>query len=421
MKISVLIPTWNRPTLLLMTMNSLRMQDIDKSQLEIIIADRGKVQETRRIVKPFLSDLNIKLIPIKNQDDNVSYTRNIGIRAASNELLVMIDCGVICPRSFLSAHNKTHQLSPIPSVTIGPAYGLFLTNEDDFWRSINPCDCPLPKDLPKNVGDIRISRMGYCDQTPWREFWTVNCSVRKDILERVGLFDENFKGWGFEDIELGYRLHRLGLNFVFNLEAWCLHYPHPRVPFEKRNIQNQNNWLKTYNKYLDPALEIWPIAWRNPKEYDIYLQDLKDIILKNTKEILILNDILETLCNDDNIIYFGFRRKKDAKQFGKRFILSPVPIHNELRVIYSFGITTPYVDKQFNYAIISPYWKYLLIKYDPNLPYIFQFILKEAIRIAKNIIILIPKLIDPSNISILNQIIKNVNLNSDNIILKTLN
>jgi GT2 family glycosyltransferase len=39
--------------------------------------------------------------------------------------------------------------------------------------------------------------------------------VRRADLLRAGCFDESFTGYGHEDLELGYRLQRLGLEIVY--------------------------------------------------------------------------------------------------------------------------------------------------------------------------------------------------------------
>ena len=46
------------------------------------------------------------------------------------------------------------------------------------------------------------------------------------MLQQVGGFDENFTGWGLEDIELAYRLHRAGARFVYEPEAASYHQAH---------------------------------------------------------------------------------------------------------------------------------------------------------------------------------------------------
>ena len=55
-------------------------------------------------------------------------------------------------------------------------------------------------------------------------FWTSNVSVERKYLIEAGLFDEDFKEYGWEDLELGRRLKKLGLKRIFNFKAIVFHY-----------------------------------------------------------------------------------------------------------------------------------------------------------------------------------------------------
>ncbi len=56
--------------------------------------------------------------------------------------------------------------------------------------------------------------------------------MRKDDLDRAGRFDEDFTGYGHEDLELGYRLEANGLRIVYEPEAIDYHW-HP-VPYDEQ-------------------------------------------------------------------------------------------------------------------------------------------------------------------------------------------
>jgi hypothetical protein len=45
-----------------------------------------------------------------------------------------------------------------------------------------------------------------------------------------GGFDERFRDWGAEDVELGYRLHRHGVPLVADIRPWAVENPHERDP-----------------------------------------------------------------------------------------------------------------------------------------------------------------------------------------------
>jgi GT2 family glycosyltransferase len=59
-------------------------------------------------------------------------------------------------------------------------------------------------------------------QPTFRQFWTGNASVAKRHVQAAGGFDPTFLR--AEDVELGRRLHELGLRFRFNPKARGLHH-----------------------------------------------------------------------------------------------------------------------------------------------------------------------------------------------------
>jgi hypothetical protein len=57
---------------------------------------------------------------------------------------------------------------------------------------------------------------------PFRYFATGNVSLERGLLMEAGLFDERFREFGGEDLELGYRLSETGARFVYESRALSL-------------------------------------------------------------------------------------------------------------------------------------------------------------------------------------------------------
>src|SRR5712692_238288 len=62
-----------------------------------------------------------------------------------------------------------------------------------------------------------------------RDFYTGNFSIRREVLLRVGPFDEDFKVYGNEDLELFVRLTNAGIRLIYSAEA--LAYQHYEKDF----------------------------------------------------------------------------------------------------------------------------------------------------------------------------------------------
>ena len=68
---------------------------------------------------------------------------------------------------------------------------------------------------------------------PWAFCWSGNISGPATLLQQEQLlFDENFVGWGAEDLEWAFRLTRAGATVLFNKRPAGFHQPH------YRNVQN---------------------------------------------------------------------------------------------------------------------------------------------------------------------------------------
>ena len=50
-----------------------------------------------------------------------------------------------------------------------------------------------------------------------------NSSISRALFLELGSYDESFRHYGSEDLELGYRLSRAGVRFVYNPKAVGYH------------------------------------------------------------------------------------------------------------------------------------------------------------------------------------------------------
>ncbi|WP_242855783.1 galactosyltransferase-related protein [Ruminiclostridium josui] len=71
-------------------------------------------------------------------------------------------------------------------------------------------------------------------------FSTGNSSVQRQDLLNVGMFDENFTGWGMEDTDLGYRLYKSGVKIKRNYSIVNYHLVHPVNSIQQNNENRRN-------------------------------------------------------------------------------------------------------------------------------------------------------------------------------------
>jgi GT2 family glycosyltransferase len=96
-----------------------------------------------------------------------------------------------------------------------------------------------------------------------------NSSISRELFRRIGEYDESFRQYGSEDLELGYRLARAGVRFVYNPRAIGYHDHTKDFPQFCRDMETAGESLiRVYRKYPDI---------KAPKKIDIVEDRLRDL------------------------------------------------------------------------------------------------------------------------------------------------
>ena len=304
---TLVIPTYNKKEFLELTLTSLINQTYPTDKFEVIVIDDGSSDSTPELFSGTLTHFPFQLEYVKQENKGRAAARNAGIVKARGETIVFIDDDQIVPSHFLESHLRLHQqhqdlviggyrsqvFSFAPAALAHQAILCYLRSL--FQNTEKPFDiktgCPLltAEDIRSNFQ--RVTRFVYGMDTnferisriygealkgffiPWIFFVTSNVSVSKRHLVEVGLFDENFTGWGCEDYELGYRLYRHGLKYRLCREAISYHQLHPRDVVRLRESELRN-YRYFCEKHPDVAIYLY---WR--KTYDgLSIEDYNTIV-----------------------------------------------------------------------------------------------------------------------------------------------
>ena len=217
LRISVVIPTYNRLDTLQYVIPALLAQDIPSDQFEVVVADSLSNDGTAEyLARAALDAPHLRHLP-------GSYTgrasaRNAGIRAAAAPLVLFTDADIIAAPDLLSRHLARHDRPGGPRAVVG--LEIQVNSYDDYRR----------KSAHRSVRDELHPRSR--KTLDWLYFLTGNASAPRAQLERVGRFDEDFTGYGHEDLELGYRLKHAGVAIEYEPLAVNYHW-HP-VPFDQQ-------------------------------------------------------------------------------------------------------------------------------------------------------------------------------------------
>ena len=195
MKLSIIICTYNRSSLLKRALLSLDDQDMDQ-EYEIIVVDDGSTDDTELICRDL--KLNNPFNYCKREHLSRSAARNHGIKISKGEYVVFVDDDIIAPRGLIREHLNNLMIND-KIIVRGP-----IIDVPDF-------DC-----INQNKIKLKDFSMAF--------FCTCNSSLKKDILLKIGGFDEDFTEYGWEDTELGLMLRKYGCRVKFSMDAYLYHY-----------------------------------------------------------------------------------------------------------------------------------------------------------------------------------------------------
>ncbi len=205
--VSVVMPTYGKLENLAETLASLSRQTYPMDLIEVVVVDDCSADDT----PAFLEALEppFKLVAVRHEENRGrAAARNTAIRAAGNDLVVFVDDDMRCDEGLIEAHVAFHETHD-RAVAIGDA-----TQAPELGRST----------IYTYLDGTGVRKLAPGGRSPARYFVTNNSSVARADLLAVGLFDESFKNYGFEDTEIAFRLENdAGLKFWYCAEAISHH------------------------------------------------------------------------------------------------------------------------------------------------------------------------------------------------------
>lgn len=237
-KISVIIPTYNRSEILLKCLGALSRQTLPADQFEVLVCDDGSTDQTRAIVENHSS--SYALTYIWQQNSGPAAARNKGVRAARGEYILFINDDTILAPGALAAHLQAHREKGQQKMAVlGTFVYVPAAQRSPFVYFLEQTDIVFayPMMQPGQFYNYRF-------------FWTCNLSLKRQALLDVGLFDEDFVEPMVEDTELGYRLEKLGYAVLYHPAAQAHHDHTMNIhSFIRRQEMSGRNVIKLFQKH----------------------------------------------------------------------------------------------------------------------------------------------------------------------------
>ena len=207
LKISVVIPTYNRRDVLSRTLPTIFHQDIPADKYEVVVVVDGSTDGTAAMLRGLETRCTLRVIEQANRGQAAA--RNAGLQAARGEIVLFLDDDILCSPSLLRDH-----LASRDGVEALCVYG--------------PVVPAAENDLPSSRARLQRSRSDevrrHAPQTDpplpdGEDAWaTPNLSAPRSLLLAAGGYDERY-GRSREDLDLVLRLRKMGAQFRFQSSA----------------------------------------------------------------------------------------------------------------------------------------------------------------------------------------------------------
>ena len=181
--ISIIVPTYGRPSLLNDALRSLLNQDLSPEKYEVIVVDNKPTGEVRSLVEELELQTRRAIRYMEESNPGLHNGRHAGAKAARGEILVFVDDDIVATPGWLNAIDETFQDPSIALVggRVLPRWEEKVPDWVDLFRS-------------EIDGGWTISYLSLIDfgnitkEIPAHFVYGCNFSIRKSVLYECGGF-----------------------------------------------------------------------------------------------------------------------------------------------------------------------------------------------------------------------------------------
>lgn len=199
---SVVVPAYGRPDALVRLLEACAHQTMAAGLFQVVVSLDGPQPATRDLLTGLRPAF--ELVVVEGPHGGRASACNRGVDAAQGELIVILDDDMEPSPGWLEAHVAAHagggRRCVVGAAPIAP----------------HPAEAPVRAHYRArfNAHVARLSTPGH--RMTLRDFYSGNCSLRRDVLADTGLFRQDFREYGNEDLELALRLAQAGVDIVFS-------------------------------------------------------------------------------------------------------------------------------------------------------------------------------------------------------------
>ena len=227
MIISIVIPSYNSAQTIIQCIEGCLEQQHTNDFVEIIVVDDGSTDKTKDVVGKY---------PVRyvyQENSGPAAARNRGWKATKGDIVCFTDSDCIPDRAWIG--QLTEKFTHPEIGAVGGSYDI--ANRDSLIAGcIHEEIMERHRNMPEHV----------------HAFGSYNVAIRKEILEKVGGFDETYRRASGEDNDLSYRILNAGYKIAFAKDAIVVHHHTERLFRYLKEQFRHGCWrMKLYRDHPD--------------------------------------------------------------------------------------------------------------------------------------------------------------------------
>lgn len=203
--ISVIIPMYNAGKNILPLLQSLNTQSY--RDFEVIIVDDGSTDSSRAIIEANKKLLIFPVTLVAQENAGPAKARNVGVKNASGEIIIFLDSDCITPPNWIE-----EMIRPLTGKVAGCNCGYQTQNNESL--------------IARYIGYEIARRHERLNKNNIDTVGSYSASFIKEIFEKAGGFNTDYRTASGEDFDLSFNIHKLGYTLVFTDNTFVYHY-HP--------------------------------------------------------------------------------------------------------------------------------------------------------------------------------------------------
>lgn len=251
-KIDIVVPCYNVGNVIESCIESLLDQTIPRSEYHCFFINDYSTDNTQNVLQKYKSTKNITII---NQKKNLGLAsaRNAGIKKGCSKMVALLDGDMTVEKDWLESLLRyiTKNIIAVMGDNVPPKN-----------LSLNPVE-------KYYFGKLRGARQ-YDDNEniPLQYMLFGNAMIRRDALEKAGLFDEKINKYGGEDTDLSARLWNVYPDsFIFSKKSNSTHHHRRNLDefcksMEIYGSQNLHTLIKRYPEHKSKFASDWIFTFK---------------------------------------------------------------------------------------------------------------------------------------------------------------